>query len=91
MCCAVAAAQQKILYQKQWPYNTVVVPEDEQRMRTLLFGSEGVGQSVFKVGDPEDLELPYAKAMVSGLGLCPEAKRMLVVGLGGGTIPSFLQ
>jgi len=90
VCCPVAAAQQKVLYQKQSPYNTVVVTEDDQGMRTLLFGSEGVRQSVVKVGDPDHLELPYAKAMVSGLALCPEPKRVLVVGLGGGTIPSFL-
>src|SRR3989304_9671116 len=89
-CYAVAAAQQKSLYQKQSPYNTVVVAEDDQGMRTLLFGSEGVRQSVVKVGDPDHLELPYAQAMVSGLALYPEPKRVLVVGLGGGTIPSFL-
>jgi spermidine synthase len=90
VCCAVAAAQQKILYQKQSPYNTVVVTEDDKGMRTLLFGKEGVRQSVVKIGDPDHLELPYAKAMVSGLALFPEPKRVLVVGLGGGTIPSFL-
>lgn len=89
-CCAVAAAQQKVIYQKQSPYNTVVVTEDDQGMRTLLFDSGGVRQSVVKVGDPDHLELPYARAMVSGLALCPEPKRVLVVGLGGGTIPSFL-
>ena len=89
-CCAVATAQQKVIFQKQSPYNTVVVTEDDQGMRTLLFGSEGVRQSVVKVGDPDHLELPYAKAMLSGLALCPEPKRVLVVGLGGGTIPSFL-
>ena len=90
VCCAVAAAQQKILYQKQSPYSTVIVTEDDQGMRTLSFGSEGVRQSVVKVGDPDHLELPYAPVMVSGLALCPEPKRVLVVGLGGGTIPSFL-
>ncbi len=90
VCCAVAAAEQKVLYEKQSPYNTVVVTEDDQGMRTLVFGSEGARQSVVKVGDPDHLELPYAKAMVSGLALCPEPKRVLVVGLGGGTIPSFL-
>jgi spermidine synthase len=89
-CCAVAVAQQKILYQKQSPYNMVIVAEDDQGIRTLLFGGEGVRQSVVKVGDPDHLELPYARAMVSGLALCPDPKRVLVVGLGGGTIPSFL-
>ena len=89
-CCTVAAAQQKILYQKQSPYNMVVVTEDDQGMRTLSFGSESVRQSVVKVGDPDHLELPYARTMVSGLALYPEPKQVLVVGLGGGTIPIFL-
>jgi spermidine synthase len=89
-CCAVAAAQQKVIYQKQSPYNTVVVTEDDQGMRTLLFGSGGLRQSVVKVGDPDHIELPYARAMMSGLALCPEPKRVLVVGLGGGSIPNFL-
>lgn len=89
VCCVVAAAQPKVIYQKQSPYNTVSVTEDDQGMRTLLFGS-GVRQSVVKVGDPDHIELPYARTMVSGLALCPDPKRALVVGLGGGTIPNFL-
>jgi len=90
VCCAVAAAQQKVLYQKQSPYNMVIVAEDDQGMRTLLFGAEGVRQTVIKVGDPDHLESPYARSMVAGLALCPDPKRVLVVGLGGGAIPSFL-
>lgn len=89
-CCAVAAAQQRVLYQKDSPYNRVIVTEDDQGMRTLLFGNQGVRQSVVKVGELYDLQLPYARAMVSGLALCPEPKRVLIVGLGGGAIPSFL-
>jgi spermidine synthase len=88
--CAVAAAQQKVLYQKDSPYNRVVVTEDDQGMRTLLFGNQGVPQSVVKVWELDHLQLPYARAMVSGLALCPEPKRVLIVGLGGGAIPSFL-
>jgi len=87
---SLAAAQDKILYQKQSPYSLVVVTEDDQGMRTLRFGTGGVRQSVAKVGDPDHLELPYAPVMLSGLALCPEPKRVLVVGLGGGSIPSFL-
>ena len=87
---SLAAAQDKILYQKQSPYSMVVVTEDDHGMRTLSFGTGGVRQSVVKVGDPDHLELPYAPVMLSGLALCPEPKRVLVVGLGGGSIPSFL-
>jgi spermidine synthase len=90
VCCAVAPAQHKVIYQKKSPYNTVVVTEDDQGMRTLLFDGGGVRQSVVKVGDPDHLELPHVRAMVSGLALSPEPKSVLVVGLGGGTIPSFL-
>jgi len=88
--CAVAQAQQKVLFQKESPYTTVVVTEDERGLRTLSFGSDGVRQSVVKVGDPDHLELPYARVMVSGLAFYPEPKRVLIVGLGGGTIPGFL-
>jgi spermidine synthase len=86
----LAAAQGKLLYQKQSPYSMVVVTEDDHGMRTLSFGTGGVRQSVVKVGDPDHLELPYAPVMLSGLALCPDPSRMLVVGLGGGSIPSFL-
>src|SRR4030042_944674 len=85
VCCGVAAAQQKVIYQKKSPYNTVVVTEDDQGMRTLLFDSGGVRQSVVKVGDPDHLELPYARAMWSGRGPCPGPKRVRVGGLGGRT------
>ena len=86
----VALAGEKTLYQKQSPYNLIVVTEDDQGLRTLSFGTDGVRQSVVKVGDPDHLELPYARVMVSALALCQQPKRILVVGLGGGTIPCFL-
>jgi len=42
-------------------------------------------------GDPDHLELPYARAALAGLALCEEPRRMLVVGLGGGSLPMFLR
>ena len=89
-CCAVLQAEEKVLFKKQSPYNLVTVVEDDRGMRTLLFGGQGVRQTVIKAGDPDHLESPYARVMVSGLALCPDPKRMMVVGLGGGAIPSFL-
>ncbi len=90
ICCTVVAAEQKIIFEKQSPYNLVMVTEDERGMRTLSFGTQAVRQSVVKVGDPDHLELAYAPVMISGLAFCPEPKRLLVVGLGGGSIPTFL-
>jgi spermidine synthase len=87
---AAAFAQQRVLFEKQSPYNTVVVTEDDRGLRTLLFERGGVRQSVVKPGDPDHLELAYARVMPAGLALVKAPERILIVGLGGGTIPSFL-
>jgi len=88
--CLFAAADQKVLYEKQSSYNTILVTEDDRGMRTLLFEKGGVRQSVVKVGDPDHIELPYARTMPVGLALVKKPQRVLIVGLGGGTIPRFL-
>jgi len=88
--CVLARAEQKVLYEKDSPYNHIVVTEDEQGLRTLLFGSDGVRQSVVKVGKPDHIELPYARAALAGLAFCENPRRILIVGLGGGTLPGFL-
>jgi spermidine synthase len=46
---------------------------------------------VVKVGDPDHLALPYARVMPVGLAYVENPGRVLIVGLGGGTIPSFLR
>ena len=86
----LVSTDRKVLYEKQSPYNTIVVTEDGQGLRTLWFEKYGARQSVVKVGDPDHLELPYAQAMPVGLALVENPERVLIVGLGGGTIPGFL-
>jgi len=86
----VAAAEPKVLFEKQSPYNTVVVTEDEQGLRTLMFERGGARQSVVKPGAPDHIELAYARVMPVGLALVKAPERILIVGLGGGTIPNFL-
>jgi spermidine synthase len=78
------------LYERQSPYNTIFVTEDQAGLRTLWFERGGARQSVVKVGDPDHIELPYARVMPVGLLLVDRPRRALIVGLGGGTIPSFL-
>lgn len=89
--CVIASAQQKVLYETESKYNTIVVTEDDRGLRTLWFEKGGARQSVVKMGDPDHIELPYAEVMPVGLALVEEPKRVLIVGLGGGTIPSFLR
>lgn len=88
--CVAAPARDKVIYEKESPYNTIIVTEDDRGLRTLYFERYGARQSVVKVGDPDHVELPYARAMPVGLALVDQPKRILIVGLGGGTIPGLL-
>jgi spermidine synthase len=82
---------QTVIYEKASSYNTIIVTEDHKGLRTLLFERGGGRQSVVKPGDPDHLELPYARVALAGLALCEEPRRILVVGLGGGSLPMFLR
>jgi spermidine synthase len=88
--CATFSADQRTLYEQPSPYNNILVVENQPGFRTLYFERGGALQSVAKMGDPDHLELPYAKTMLSGLALCTDPQRILIVGLGGGTLPKFL-
>ena len=88
--CVSGQTAQRVLYEKESRYNTIVVTEDDDGLRTMLFETNGARQSVVKVGDPDHVELAYARTMLAGLAFAEPPKRVLIVGLGGGTIPSFL-
>ncbi len=86
-----ARAAETVLYEKASLFGTIIVSEDESSLRTLRFEKGGARQSVVKPGDPDHLELPYAKVAFVGLALSEEMRRVLVIGLGGGTLPMFLR
>jgi spermidine synthase len=90
LSCAETPADQKVLCRKQSAYNLIVVTEGEGGRRTLWFEEQGARQSVVKVGDPDVVELPYARSMIAGLAFAQQPKRVLMIGLGGGTIPMLL-
>ncbi len=87
----LACSAQTVIYEKASPFNTIIVTEDHKGLRTLLFERGGGRQSVVKPGDPDHLELPYARVALAGLALCEEPRHILVVGLGGGSLPMFLR
>ena len=87
---AFARADETVLYEKTSAYNRIVVTE-ENGLRILRFGRDGVRQSVVKLGNPDYLALPYAPVALVGLALSSEPRRFLVIGLGGGTLPMFLR
>src|SRR5215213_8854934 len=88
---AVAHGAEKTLYEKASAYNNIIVTEDGEGLRVLRFERNGARQSIAKIGEPENLGFAYTKVAFVGLGIVPEPARVLVVGIGGGTMPMFLR
>lgn len=86
-----SCAGERVLYEKRSAYNEVIVTEDAQGLRTLRFERGGARQSIVKPGDPDYLGFAYTPVAFAGLALADNPQRMLVVGLGGGTMPMFLR
>lgn len=57
-------------------------------VRALHIGSSTV-QSAMRLSAPFDLELAYTRGVMMFLLLAPAARRVLLIGLGGGSIPKF--
>jgi spermidine synthase len=89
--CSAAAGAERLLLEKQSPYNTILVSEDDRGLRILRFEPGGARQSVVKPGDPDHLELPYTQVMPVAFAFVDKPRNVLVVGLGGGTIPAFVR
>jgi spermidine synthase len=88
--CSVAFAAETVLYEKPSRYNDIIVTEDSEGFRVLRFERGGARQSISKPGQPEYLGFAYTKVAFAGLALVENPRRMLVVGVGGGTMPMFL-
>ena len=84
-------AAERILYDKPSAYNNIIVSEDAEGLRVLRFERNGARQSIAKPGEPEYLGFAYTKVAFAGLALTEEPRRVMVVGLGGGTMPMFLR
>jgi spermidine synthase len=86
-----ASAADRVLYNKKSQFNQIIVTEDDQGYRTLRFEEGGARQTVGKPGDPDYLGFGYTPVAFSALALADNPQRFLVVGVGGGTMPSFLR
>lgn len=89
--CGAAAGAERLLLEKKSQYNTILVSEEDNGLRILRFERDGARQTVVKLGDPDHLELPYAQVIPVAFAFVENPKTVLVVGLGGGTIPAFLR
>src|SRR5947209_10977467 len=97
MCIVAFAASvagvhaQTIVHTERSLYRNIIV-YDEAGMRCLKFSRTVTAgrQSCQMLRDPDRLVFQYTKMMMSALYLNPEPRRVLVLGLGGGTLPRAL-
>ncbi len=66
----------------------VIEVAQEDNIRALYFGSEAK-QSAMDMRAPERLILPYTQLMTAGLIFTPAPTRILLIGLGGGSLAKF--
>jgi spermidine synthase len=79
----------------KWKINRSVAREvsvevsEKGGIRSLHLGSDTV-QSSMKIADPWELVLSYTRAMMAFLLFHPRPERVLIIGLGGGSLPKFV-
>jgi spermidine synthase len=88
--CALASAQPRVIHQRASPYGDLYVTEEAPDLRTLRFRPDGARQSVVDLRDPDHLELAYTRLALAGVAVVSEPRRILLAGLGGGSLPRFL-
>jgi spermidine synthase len=100
LCCAlviVASAARatdsgvEVLHRERSLYRNIVVYEDEG-LRCMAFGRTTTArQSCMALAEPSRLVFNYARMVMAALYLNPAPQRILILGLGGGTLPSAFQ
>ena len=87
-----AQAASEILHEEKSLYRNIVVKQSNHR-RCLVFSVRRAdrNQSCMDVRFPELVVFPYVKMVFAGLLVHPNPERILIVGLGGGTIPDAFE
>ncbi|HEX7813156.1 MAG TPA: hypothetical protein VF460_14720 [Burkholderiales bacterium] len=71
------------------PREVSVEVSEKDGIRSLHLGSDTV-QSSMKLADPAELVLSYTRAMMAFLLFEPQPRRILMIGLGGGSLAKFI-
>jgi spermidine synthase len=87
----VARADEVVLHTERSLYRTIVVYEDDGQ-RCMRFTRQATArQSCMTPADPQRITFDYLRMMLGALYVTPAPRRILVVGLGGGTLVDALQ
>jgi len=85
------ADQTRVRYDRESRYYRIrVVDYPDEGRRCLHFSKSRGIQSSMQLDDPTALDLRYSKSIVASLALHPAPKDVLLVGLGGASIPKFI-
>jgi spermidine synthase len=89
---APARAGVQLLHQERSLYRNIFVIQDgDKRCMTFRYPQRIGRQSCKLLHEPNKLVFDYTRMELSGLFLNPNPKRILIIGEGGGTIPTALQ
>lgn len=89
LCMTTAMAAGQVIYNKRSLYRNITVTDDGERI-CMQFATRGYytsQQSCQYKRKPDELVFDYARLTFVGLLVQPQPERVLVVGLGGGSIP----
>jgi spermidine synthase len=87
-----ASAQQNIIHEERSLYRNIVVAQNGSERCMLFRARRGMGRESCKdMANPKEFVFEYASMMLGSLFLNPSPKRILIIGLGGGTLPEALQ
>lgn len=87
---AAPARAQSILHTEKSLYRDIVVMEEDGQ-RCMRFGRYAAArQTCVAIATPNRLVFDYTKMMMASLYFNPAPKRVLILGLGGGTLPMTL-
>jgi spermidine synthase len=85
------AAADEVLHRERSLYRNIIIYEDEG-LRCMAFGRNlSARQSCVSLSDRGQLVFNYARMMMAALYLNPKPKRVLILGLGGGTLVTAFQ
>ncbi len=87
----ISFAHAKVIHQERSLYRNIIV-EDNDDLRCLKFNvkSNKTQQSCFYKSQPQQLVFNYTKLLMASLLFNTQPKRILIVGLGGGTMSNTL-
>lgn len=86
-----STAEAKVIHKERSLYRNIII-EDNDNIRCLKFDTKTTKshQSCFNKGNPQQLVFNYTKMLFASLSVNPHPKRILIIGLGGGTMSNAL-